>query len=88
MYWTNFISNTGAYEVRKSYFNGTTVTLKTYPGPISSIKLGQGERYLYVLSPSASKLDVIYKETEEVLVTYDVRSETTAVAVAAGKNYT
>ncbi|XP_028416061.1 pro-epidermal growth factor-like [Dendronephthya gigantea] len=83
VYWTNFVSNTAAYEIRKSYYNGTTVVLKSFPGSSTHLKLAQGERYLYVLNPSTSKLDVINKESEEVLVTYDVRSDTAAIAVAA-----
>ena len=83
VYWTNFMSEN--YEVQKTYYNQTTVPLKLYPGPISGINLAQGERYLYVLNPTAAELEVIDKETEEVVSTYNVKTGTTAVAVAEGK---
>ena len=85
VYWTNFISPSGDYEVKKTYYNQTTVQLKVYPGPIAAIKLAQGERYLYVLNPTRSELEVIDKESEEVVVTYNVKSATTAVGAAEGK---
>lgn len=83
VYWTNVI--TEDYEVRKTYYNQITVQLKLYSGPISGINLAQGERYLYVLNPTNAELEVIDKETEEVVVTYDVKAGTTAVAAAEGK---
>ena len=83
VYWTNFLSEN--YEVQKTYYNQTTVPLKFYPGPISGINLAQGEKYLYVLNPTAAELEVIDKETEEVVSTYNVKAGTTAVAVAEGK---
>ncbi len=84
VYWTNFISSSGNYEVKKTYYNQTTVQLKLYPGPITAIKLAQGEKYLYVLNPTPSELDVIDKESEEVVATYNVKPSTVSVAAADG----
>ena len=84
VYWTNFISSSGNYEVKKTYYNQTTVQLKLYPGPITAIKLAQGEKYLYVLNPTPSELDVIDKESEEVVATYNVKQSTVSVAAADG----
>ena len=84
VYWTNFISPGGDYEVKKTYYNQTTVQLKVYPGPIAGIKLAQGERYLYVLNPTRSELDVIDKESEEVVTTFNVMPSTVSIAAADG----
>ena len=83
VYWTNFISPSG-YEVKKTYYNQTTVQLKLYPGPITAIRLAQGDTYLYVLNPTRSELDVIDKESEEVVATYNVTPSTVSVAAADG----
>ena len=80
IYWTNFIS--GNYELRKTYYNQSTVQLKLYTGSIAAIRLAQGERYLYVLNPTRSELDIIDKESEEVVVTYNVKAATNAVGAA------
>jgi hypothetical protein len=85
VYWTNYLTSSGNYAVEKTYYNKTTVRLKVFNGPISGIRLAQGERYLYVLNPTNSQLEVIHKETEEVVVTYNVKSGTIAVGAAEGK---
>jgi hypothetical protein len=85
VYWTKDLTGSGNYAVEKTYYNKTTVRLKVFNGAISSIRLAQGERYLYVLNPALSQLEVIDKETEEVVVTYDVKSGTNAVGAAEGK---
>jgi hypothetical protein len=85
VYWTNYLTSSGNYAIEKTYYNKTTVRLKVFNGPISSIRLAQGERYLYVLNPTHSQLEVIDKETEDVVVTYDVKSGTNAVGAAEGK---
>jgi hypothetical protein len=85
VYWTNYISGSDTYEVMKTYYNQTTVQLTEYAGPIAAIKLAQGERYLYVLNPTSAELDIIDKESEEVLETYSIRAATSAVAAADGK---
>ena len=84
VYWTNFISSGGDYEVKKTYYNQATVQLKFYPGPLSAIRLAQGESYLYVLNPTRSELDVIDKESEEVVATYNVKPSTVSVVAAHG----
>ena len=84
VYWTNFLGQNN-YAVEKTYYNKTTVRLKVFNGAISSIRLAQGERYLYVLNPALSQLEVIDKETEDVVVTYNVKSGTIAVGAAEGK---
>jgi hypothetical protein len=84
VYWTNFVSSTGSFELKKTYYNQTTVQLKEYGGSIAAIRLAQGERYLYVLSPTNAELDIIDKESEEVVETYNIRAATNAVGAAEG----
>ena len=84
VYWTNFISPGVDIEVKKTYYNQTTVQLKLYSGPITAIRLAQGESNLYVLNPTRSELDVIDKESEEVVATYNVKPSTDSVAAADG----
>ena len=83
IYWTNFMSEN--YEVKKTYYNETTVELKTYLGPIASIRLAQGERYLYVLNPTRAMLEIIDRQTRVVVETYNVKEASTAVAAAEGE---
>lgn len=83
IYWTNFMNEN--YELKKTYYNQTTVDLKLYAGPIAAIRLAQGERYLYVLNPTNAMLEIIDKQTNVVVETYDVKAASTAVAAAKGE---
>ena len=83
IYWTNFMNEN--YEVKKTYYNKTTVDLKFYPGPIAAIWLAQGERYLYALNPTSAVLEIIDKQTRVVVETYTVKAASTAVAAAKGE---
>lgn len=85
VYWTNYVSNNEDRELLKTYYNLTTAQVRVYPGPIASIRLAQGEKYVYVLNPSRSALEIIDKETERVVETYTVKDATNTVAAAPGK---
>ena len=82
VYWINYVSNN--YEVRKTYYNKTDILVKLYSGPTARIRLAAGERYLYVVKPTPSELDIIDKESGEVVETYSVKADTNEITAAQG----
>ena len=85
IYWVNYDATAGKYFIMKSFYNMTTVNLKSFSDSnTTSLKMAHDKNFIYILDSSGSRIYKMDKETASTVLTIPIDPGSSEVSLADG----